>query len=44
MSLTALKGRKSTKKVERAKARTGLAGVPVDKGFNAVKDYFHLRR
>ena len=42
MSLTALKGRKSTKKVARAKARTGLAGVPVDKGFNAVKDYFHL--
>ena len=43
MSLTALKGRKSTKKVARAKARTGLAGVPVDKGFNAVKDYFHLQ-
>ena len=43
MSLTALKGRKSTKKVARAKARTGLSGVPVDKGFNAVKDYFHLQ-
>ena len=43
MSLTALKGRKSTKKIARAKARTGLAGVPVDKGFNAVKDYFHLQ-
>ena len=43
MSLTALKGRRSTKKVARAKARTGLAGVPVDKGFNAVKDYFHLQ-
>ena len=43
MSLTALKGRKSTKKVARAKARTGLAGVPVDKGFTVVKDYFHLQ-
>ena len=43
MSLTALKGRKSTKKVARAKARTGLAGVPVDKGFAVVKDYFHLQ-
>ena len=43
MSLTALKGRKSTKKVARAKARTGLAGVPVDKGFVVVKNYFHLQ-
>ena len=43
MSLTALKGKKSKKKVLRARARTGLAGIPVDKGFNAVKDYFHLQ-
>ena len=43
MSLTALKGRRSTKKVARVKARTGLAGVPIDKGFTAVKDYFHLQ-
>ena len=43
MSLTALKGKKTKKKVLRARARTGLAGVPVDKGFNAVKDYFHLQ-
>ena len=42
MSLTALKGRKTKKKVIRARARTGLAGIPIDKGFNAVKDYFHL--
>ena len=43
MSLTALKGKKLKKKVARARARTGLAGIPVDKGFNAVKDYFHLQ-
>ena len=43
MSLTALKGRKTKKKVIRARARTGLAGIPIDKGFNAVKDYFHLQ-
>ena len=43
MSLTALKGKKTRKKNARAKARTGLAGVPVDKGFNAVRDYFHLQ-
>ena len=43
MSLTALKGKKTKKKVLRERARTGLAGVPVDKGFNAVKDYFHLQ-
>ena len=43
MSLTALKGRKTKKKVMRARARTGLAGVPIDKGFDAVKDYFHLQ-
>ena len=43
MSLTALKGKKTKKKVLRARARTGLAGIPVDKGFSAVKDYFHLQ-
>ena len=43
MGLQALKGKKTKKKVLRARARTGLAGVPIDKGFNAVKDYFHLQ-
>ena len=42
MGLQALKGKKSKKKTMRARARTGLAGVPIDKGFNAVKDYFHI--
>ena len=42
MGLTALKGKKSKKKTIRSKARTGLAGVPVEKGFDAVKEYFHL--
>lgn len=42
MGLQALKGKKSKKKTMRARARTGLAGVPLDKGFDAVKDYFHL--
>ena len=26
----------------RARARTGLAGAPIDKGFDAVKYYFHI--
>jgi hypothetical protein len=43
MGLQALKGKKLKKKTARARARTGLAGVPIDKGFNAVKDYFHLQ-
>ena len=43
MSLAALKGKKTRKKNARAKARTGLAGVPIDKGFDAVKEYFHLQ-
>lgn len=43
MGLQALKGKKTKKKVLRARARTGLAGVPIDKGFDAVKDYFHLQ-
>ena len=42
MGLQALKGKKTKKKTMRARARTGLAGVPIDKGFNAVKDYFHI--
>ena len=41
MSLTALKGKRAKKKI-RARARTGLAGVPIEKGFESVKDYFHL--
>jgi len=42
MGLQALKGKKLKKKTSRARSRTGLAGVPIEKGFNAVKDYFHL--
>jgi hypothetical protein len=42
MGLTALKGKKLKKKTVRSRSRTGLAGVPIEKGFNAVKDYFHL--
>ena len=42
MGLQALKGKKLKKKTLRARSRTGLAGVPIEKGFNAVKDYFHL--
>ena len=41
MGLTALKG-KRRKKTVRARARTGLSGVPIEKGFDVVKDYFHL--
>ena len=40
MGLTALKGKKSKKKTIRSKARTGLAGVPIEKGFDAVKEYY----
>ena len=42
MGLTALKGKKLKKKTIRSKARTGLAGVPIEKGFDFVKNYFHL--
>ena len=42
MGLTALKGKKSKKKTIRSKARTGLAGVPIEKGFDVVKEYFHI--
>jgi len=42
MGLTALKSKKFKKKTVRSRSRTGLAGAPIEKGFNAVKDYFHL--
>ena len=42
MGLQALKGKKTKKKNARARARTGLAGVPVEKGFDAIRNYFHL--
>jgi len=42
MGLQALKSKKTKKKNARARARTGLAGVPVEKGFDAVRNYFHL--
>jgi hypothetical protein len=34
--------KRTRKKTVRARARTGLAAVPIDKGFDAVKDYFHM--
>jgi len=33
---------KRKKKTVRARARTGIAAAPIDKGFEAVKDYFHM--
>lgn len=42
MGLQALKGKRLKKKTTRSRARTGLAGVPVDKGFDVLKNYFHL--
>src|SRR5210317_80731 len=33
---------KRKKKTIRARARTGLAAAPIEKGFEAVKDYFHM--
>ena len=42
MGLQALKSKKTKKKNARARARTGLAGVPVEKGFDAIRNYFHL--
>ena len=41
MSLTALKGKKTKKKL-RVRTRTGLAGVPTNKGFDFLKNYFHM--
>ena len=42
MGLKKLQTKKLKKKTVRSRARTGLAGVPIEKGFEAVKDYFHL--
>ena len=42
MGLKKLQTKKLKKKTVRARARTGLAGVPIEKGFDAVKNYFHL--
>jgi hypothetical protein len=41
MALTALKGKKIKRKAPRARAKTGVLGAPVDRGFDVVKDYFH---
>lgn len=41
MALTALKGKKFKKKANRAKARTGIAHVPLN-SFNAMCDYVHM--
>lgn len=43
MALTALKGKKLTKKKTiRAKSRVGIAGVSLDRGFRIFKDEFHV--
>lgn len=42
MALTALKGKKIKKRAPRARSKTGLAAAPIDKGFEAVKNYFHF--
>jgi hypothetical protein len=42
MALTALKGKKIKKRAPRARARTGIAAAPIDKGYEAVKYYFHM--
>jgi hypothetical protein len=42
MALTALAGKKIKKRAPRARAKTGLAAAPIEKGFDAVKDYFHM--
>ena len=34
--------KRTRKKTVRARARTGLAAAPIEKGFDAVKDYFHM--
>jgi len=33
---------KRKQKTVRAKAKTGLSGVPIDKGFAVALDYFHM--
>jgi len=42
MALTALKGKRLTKKAPRAKARAGIAGIELDRGFLVFKDKYHL--
>ncbi len=42
MGLKKIQTKKLKKKTVRSRARTGLAGIPIEKGFNAVKDYFHI--
>lgn len=42
MALSALKGKTKRKKVPRARARVGLAGAPLDKGYKSLQQYFHL--
>jgi len=42
MGLKKIQTKKLKKKTIRSRARTGLAGVPIEKGFDAVKDYFHM--
>lgn len=42
MALTALAGKKLKRRTSRARAKTGLAAAPIEKGFDAVKDYFHM--
>lgn len=42
MALTALKGKKLKKKTIRAKARAGIAGIEMDRGFQVFKDKYHF--
>tara|TARA_A100001011_G_scaffold399413_1_gene507939 strand:- start:1290 stop:2468 length:1179 start_codon:yes stop_codon:yes gene_type:complete len=42
MALSAMKGKPRKKKQPRARARVGLAGAPIDKGYKSVQSYFHL--
>ena len=42
MGLKKIQTKKLKKKTVRSRARTGLAGIPIEKGFNAVRDYFHI--
>jgi hypothetical protein len=42
MGLKKIQTKKLKKKTVRSRARTGLAGIPIEKGFDAVKDYFHI--
>ena len=42
MALTALKGKRLTKKAPRAKARAGISAIPMDKGFKVFKWQYHI--